>query len=43
MAMLRRGGQRVGERVMAYHLGRAFAAEVVKTPFFDAVGERLHA
>jgi hypothetical protein len=28
---------------MAYHLGRAFAAEVVKTPFFDAVGERLHA
>jgi sarcosine oxidase subunit alpha len=43
LAMLRRGGQRVGEQVTAYHLGRAFAAEVVKTPFFDAAGERLHA
>ena len=43
LAMLRRGAQRVGEQVTAYHLGRAFAAEVVKTPFFDATGERLHA
>jgi sarcosine oxidase subunit alpha len=43
LAMLRRGGQRVGEQVTAYHLGRACAAEVVKTPFFDAAGERLHA
>jgi sarcosine oxidase subunit alpha len=43
LAMLRRGGQRVGEQVTAYHLGRAFVAEVVKTPFFDVAGERLHA
>jgi sarcosine oxidase subunit alpha len=42
LAMLRRGGQRVGEHVTAYHLGRPFAAEVVKTPFFDVAGERLH-
>jgi sarcosine oxidase subunit alpha len=42
LAMLRRGGQRVGEQVTAYHLGRTFSAEVVKTPFFDAAGDRLH-
>jgi sarcosine oxidase subunit alpha len=42
LAMLRRGSQRVGERITAYHLGRVIEAEVVKTPFFDAAGERLH-
>ncbi|MCE2660107.1 MAG: 2Fe-2S iron-sulfur cluster-binding protein [Rubrivivax sp.] len=43
LAMLERGGQRVGEQVTAYHLGRPFVAEVVKTPFLDAAGERLNA
>jgi sarcosine oxidase subunit alpha len=42
LAMLRRGGQRLGEHVTAYHLGRPFAAEVVKTPFFDGAGDRLN-
>jgi sarcosine oxidase, subunit alpha len=42
LAMLRRGSQRVGERITAYHLGQALQAEVVKTPFFDPAGERLN-
>ena len=42
LAMLKRGSQRVGERITAYHLGRPIEVEVVKTPFFDAAGERLH-
>ena len=42
LAMLRRGHGRVGEQLMAYHLGRPIAVEVVKTPFFDAAGERQH-
>jgi sarcosine oxidase subunit alpha len=43
LAMLRRGGQRIGETVTAHHLGKPFAAEVVRTPFLDAAGDRLHA
>ena len=42
LAMLRRGSQRMGEHITAYHLGRPIQAEVVRTPFFDAAGERLH-
>jgi len=42
LAMLKRGSQRVGERITAYHLGRPIEAEVVKTPFFDAAGERVN-
>jgi sarcosine oxidase subunit alpha len=42
LAMLKRGSQRVGERITAYHLGRAIEAEVVQTPFFDAAGERVN-
>ena len=42
LAMVKRGGQRVGEHVTIYHLGRPMAAEVVKTPFFDVVGGRLN-
>jgi len=42
LALLKRGGQRMGERVTAYHLGRPFAADVVKTPFFDVAGDRLN-
>ena len=43
LAMLRRGRQRLGEHITAYHLGRPMVAEVVRTPFFDPAGERLHA
>jgi sarcosine oxidase subunit alpha len=42
LAMVKRGGQRVGEHVTIYHLGRPMAAEVVKTPFFDVAGDRLN-
>ena len=42
LAMLRRGGQRVGEHVTVFHLGQPFAVEVVKTPFFDVAGDRLN-
>ncbi len=42
LAMLQRGRSRVGERITVHHLGTAFAAEVVATPFFDPRGERLH-
>jgi sarcosine oxidase subunit alpha len=43
LAMLKRGTQRVGEQLKAWHLGKPVAVEVVKTPFFDPAGERLHA
>lgn len=42
LAMLKRGTQRVGERLSAWHLGTSIAVEVVKTPFFDPAGERLN-
>ena len=42
LAMLARGGKRLGERITVYHLGQAIEAEVVKTPFYDSQGERLH-
>jgi len=42
LAMLKRGRQRLGELVTAYHLGRPIAAEVVRTPFVDSAGERLN-
>ncbi len=43
LAMLKRGSRRLGECITAYHLGQPIKAEVVKTPFFDPNGERLHA
>ena len=42
LAMIKRGTQRIGERLQAWHLGKMIEAEVVKTPFFDPPGERLH-
>jgi sarcosine oxidase, subunit alpha len=42
LAMLKRGRERVGERIRAYHLGRSIEVEVARTPFFDVNGERLH-
>src|SRR5262249_17949829 len=42
LALLTRGSQRVGERVTVYHLGAAIPAQVVRTPFFDPEGKRVH-
>ncbi len=42
LALLKRGTQRLGEKLQAWHLGAAIPVEVVATPFFDPKGERLH-
>jgi len=42
LAMLTRGAQRLGERVRVHNLGASFEADVVKTPFVDPNGDRLH-
>lgn len=42
LALLTRGAQRIGERVTVYHLGAATPAAVVRTPFFDPEGRRVH-
>jgi len=42
LALLTRGSQRLGERVRVYHLGAETAAEVVKSPFVDPEGRRVH-
>jgi sarcosine oxidase subunit alpha len=42
LAMLQRGATRVGERVRIFHVDTEIEAEVVKTPFLDPAGDRLH-
>jgi len=42
LAMLARGGARLGERVRVHHLGSTLEAQVVATPFVDPQGLRLH-
>jgi sarcosine oxidase subunit alpha len=42
LAMLRGGRQRTGQRVRVHHFGVVVEAEVVKAPFVDAEGRRLH-
>jgi len=42
LALLARGAARIGERVRVYHLGNETPAQVVKTPFFDPEGRRVH-
>jgi sarcosine oxidase subunit alpha len=42
LGMLARGTQRLGERLRVHHLGSVIDAVVVKAPFIDAKGERLH-
>ena len=43
LGMLARGSQRLGENIRVHHLGKIIDAEVVKAPFVDPKGERLHA
>ena len=42
LGMLARGTQRLGEKLRIHHLGAVIEAEVVKAPFVDPPGERLH-
>jgi sarcosine oxidase, subunit alpha len=42
LALLNGGSARLGERLKVRHLGRVFGAEVVKTPFVDPAGKRVH-
>ena len=42
LALLAAGARRTGERVRVYHLGTEILAEVVKTPFVDFSGVRVH-
>jgi sarcosine oxidase subunit alpha len=41
LGMLRRGRQRLGERITVWHMGAPIEAAVSATPFVDAAGERL--
>jgi glycine cleavage system aminomethyltransferase T len=41
--MLAGGSQRMGEKIRVHHLGKIIEAVVVKAPFIDPKGERLHA
>jgi sarcosine oxidase, subunit alpha len=42
LGLLARGTQRLGEKIRVHHLGKVIDAEVVKAPFIDPAGERLH-
>jgi sarcosine oxidase subunit alpha len=42
LGMLVRGARRLGDRVRVHHLGTTIEAVVVKAPFIDPSGERLH-
>ena len=42
LALLTRGSQRLGERVTVYDLGQEIQAQVVKIPFVDPEGRRVH-
>ena len=42
LGMLARGTQRLGEKIRVHHLGASIDARVVKAPFIDPEGRRLH-
>ena len=42
LGMLARGTQRLGETIRIHHLGTVIDADVVRAPFIDPKGERLH-
>jgi sarcosine oxidase subunit alpha len=42
LGLLARGTQRLGEKIRIHHLGQVIDAEVVKAPFIDPKGDRLH-
>jgi sarcosine oxidase subunit alpha len=42
LGLLTCGADRIGERVRVWHLGESCEAEVVRTPFIDPEGRRVH-
>ena len=42
LALLTRGSQRIGAHVRVYHLGAETEALIVRTPFYDPEGRRVH-
>jgi sarcosine oxidase subunit alpha len=42
LGMLVRGTERLGEKIRIHHLGTVIEAQVVKAPFIDPNGDRLH-
>jgi sarcosine oxidase subunit alpha len=42
LGMLARGAERLGESLRVHHLGAVIDAQVVKAPFIDPTGQRLH-
>jgi sarcosine oxidase subunit alpha len=42
LALLKGGSQRTGEELRVHHLGTTIAARVVKLPFVDPAGARVH-
>lgn len=42
MALVRNGSKRMGEELMAFHMGRTIATRIVAPVFFDPEGKRLH-
>jgi sarcosine oxidase subunit alpha len=42
LGMLVRGTERLGEKIRIHHLGTVIDAQVVKAPFIDPKGDRLH-
>ena len=42
LALLAGGSRRTGERVQVHYLGVTMAAEVIRTPFIDPEGARVH-
>jgi len=42
LALLKGGSQRTGEELRVHHLGTTIAVRVVKLPFVDPAGERVH-
>jgi sarcosine oxidase, subunit alpha len=42
LGMLARGTRRLGEKIRIHHLGAVIDAEVVRAPFIDPKGDRLH-
>jgi sarcosine oxidase subunit alpha len=42
LGLITRGTARIGERVQVWYLGQSAEAEVVRTPFIDPEGRRVH-
>lgn len=43
MALVRNGARRMGEELVAFHMGQRLATKIIAPVFFDPEGKRLHA